>query len=700
MRSVPTGRKVIFTQPLPPSSQDEDVDDAYGLDPLLALDLADTIAAENGQGSTPNPDGRDEGTGDDEAAPPPTVLDRLDGLMPSVAVVLQMIEDEVAADLRARLADGGTAFLLLRYPADKLGWQQLARDAASAFATLAFGIDHRARNVVALSRPKEGRGVTELDALAVALQRMRIVVGLSDTAGESSDPYEPFADKVVVLSALAPKVAVGVLDRALGPLGETDRTALAAIDVAALSPAAFDLAILRSQTVAEAIKHLRLGVEAVRSAGPKRTTKSEPTLDTLPGYGAVMGWAKGLARDIRAYAAGTLGWDEVDHGALLTGPPGTGKTLLAGALARSAGCRVVLSSAATWLAEDGGSMGAVVKAIRRAFEEASNQLPTVLFVDEIDSIPARGSSAKWNDYWTPINNALLEALDGSTRREGLVVLAACNHPDRLDSALLRSGRLDRIVTIDLPSADDLQAILRYHLPGVLTDDDAERVAYVLEGTATGADVQRIAREARSRARSANRPVEAHDLLAVALPPDTRSESYLWRVAVHEAGHAIAQMVAGRMPASVSIVAFGAYGGAVRTEALADEAVLAGDVAQRMVVPLLAARAAEEVILGSVSAGAGGGPSSDLAKATGLVTAGNTMLGLGPSLLWSNAADADETEHVLQRLYGEATLLVLRHRLAVEALARVLVQERVVGRGALRRFAKRYQLDRERHPPDS
>lgn len=666
MRTVPTGRKgVAFTKALPRPDVDDESRER-SLDEVIGLVLAG-----------------DKDTQDDPLAP----ADPLDGLTPIGAAVAYLLHGQITDEMRARLTSERTCFVLVRYPGGGSGWRQTVFDAASRVVQEICGEGYR-RCVVDIPRlSKTKQGPPDLDAVTVTLLNHRVAVALADTV-EGEDPYVPYADAVITLTALTEEAVASVLTRVHGALTETDHAALAELDIAALTPAAFDLAVLRSAAPAEAIARLRASLSAAAvPPGPCRDPVVHPMLETLPGYGAVMPWARALASDIRAYADGRLSWSEVDKGALLAGPPGTGKTLLANALAGSAGCRSVMTSAATWIAEDGGSLGAVVKAIRTAFEVAASELPTILFVDEIDSIPARGSSGRWNDYWAPINNCLLEMLDGSTRREGLVVLAACNHPDKIDPALLRSGRLDRIVTIDRPSAADLSAILAYHLPDVLGDDDAERVASVLEGTATGADIQRIAREARRLARTQGRSVTATDLLTVALPPDARGEDYRWRIAVHESGHAVAHMLAGRVPVTVSIVGFGPYGGAVRTEVLADEAVLDEDMGRRWLVPLLAARAAEEVILGSVSAGAGGDASSDLARATALVTARTSLLGLGASLLWQAPLDPAEVDRALKRFYGEALMLVLRHRSAIEALARRLMHERVLTRTALRAFAR-------------
>ncbi|SFF25657.1 Peptidase family M41, partial [Aureimonas phyllosphaerae] len=461
---------------------------------------------------------------------------------------------------------------------------------------------------------------------------------------------------------------------------------LATIGLSALTPDLLDLACTKAGRieVAEAILARSLWSASRRGtpAGGNGGTVQNLALDELPGYEAVRVWAQALANDIRSFAAGTLAWQDVDPGALLTGPPGTGKTLLAAAIAKSAGARFIATSFADWQATGDGHLGSTLQGIRRAFEDARSQAPTVLFIDEIDSVPARDSSRRHDSYWRAIVNALLEELDGTGHREGLIVLAACNDAGHLDPALVRSGRLDRVVLIDLPTAQDLCEIVRHYLP-MVGEAEAMQIGHALAGRTTGADIARMAREARQLARRDRRPVTSHDVLQVAMPPDTRSPALRRRIAVHEAGHAVALLSMGLCPSIVSILPGPeGSGGQVRIGSIGSGEGLLRDV-EAAVIVALAGRAAEELILGEASAGAGGGGLSDLAQATQRLAHLEGQMGLGRSLVHQQQVDVRDIDRRLQRLYGEAQMIVLQYQKAVRRIADELVAKRILNDASLK-----------------
>jgi AAA+ superfamily predicted ATPase len=461
---------------------------------------------------------------------------------------------------------------------------------------------------------------------------------------------------------------------------------LAGIGLSALTPDLLDLACTKAGRieVAEAILARGLWSASRRGtpAGGREGTVQNVALEELPGYEAVRGWAQALADDIRSYAVGTLAWADVDPGALLTGPPGTGKTLLAAAIAKSAGARFIATSFADWQATGDGHLGSTLQGIRRAFEDARSQSPTVLFVDEIDSVPQRDSSRRHDSYWRAIVNSLLEELDGTGGREGLVVLAACNDPAQLDPALVRSGRLVRVVLIDLPTAQDLCEIVRHYLP-MVGEAEAMQIGHALAGRTTGADIARMAREARQLARRDRRPVTARDVQQVALPPDTRSPALRRRIAVHEAGHTVALLSMGLCPSVVSILPSpDGSGGQVRIGSIGSGEGLLQDV-EASVIVALAGRAAEEIILGEASAGAGGGDFSDVAQATQRLAHLGSQMGLGRSLVHQQQVDVRDIGRRLQRLYGEAQMIVLRYQKAVRGIADELVAKRILRGGAIK-----------------
>ena len=411
--------------------------------------------------------------------------------------------------------------------------------------------------------------------------------------------------------------------------------------------------------------------------GTIRAEGHGPLLSEMHGLGAAKTWGLAMIRDLRSYAAGQLSWRHVDAGCLLTGAPGTGKTSFARALAREADVHFIATSYGEWQAHREGHLGHVTQAIRKVFTEAAREAPSIVFIDEIDTLPARGTG-KWNDdWWTSITNTLLECLDGFERREGVVVIAACNDPSRLDPALVRSGRLDRHIEIPLPDIPALVGIFRTHLGHDLLDVNLRGPALAARG-GTGADVERFVRDARRQARLANRQLELADLLAAVRsgepewPADVRR-----RVAYHEAGHAIALLALGiGEPKALSI---GGTGGFAESD-LGEMRAITRSHLEKFLVVLLAGRAAEQLAFGEATAGAGGSDESDLGRATALATRLETDYGLGTFGLvcipgGSSGRDLllldslrSAVAGTIDRAYAAAQELLTSNRHALEALA--------------------------------
>jgi SpoVK/Ycf46/Vps4 family AAA+-type ATPase len=188
-------------------------------------------------------------------------------------------------------------------------------------------------------------------------------------------------------------------------------------------------------------------------------------IETLSGYGEARDWAFDLKEDLALWRAGKLGWEDTSAKLLLSGPPGTGKTTFARALCNTLQVPMIATSVATWM--EPGYLGDVLMRMNATFAEAEAAKPAILFVDEIDGINMRGSAGEWTTYWDQIVNRLLELLDGASRSDGVVVIGATNNPDRIDKALLRSGRLERHIVIPKPDTEALIGILRHHLKGDL-----------------------------------------------------------------------------------------------------------------------------------------------------------------------------------------------------------------------------------------
>lgn len=449
--------------------------------------------------------------------------------------------------------------------------------------------------------------------------------------------------------------------------GEIDDQLLRNVDYTDLS-----LAIHRDLTPQQCLERL------TDMIGKKTNVDIDgPTLEQLPGYGEAMQWGLELIEDISEYRAGRLAWSDVDHsGLLLSGPPGVGKTQFAKALAKSANVPLIATSVADWNASS--YLSGTLQAIRDVFGQAKRAAPAVLFIDEIDGISSRSTiSGEYVEYWSQIVNLLLECLAGVEDREGVVVVAATNHPDRIDPAIVRAGRLDHHIELEKPDLASLAKIFRFHLgEAVLADVDLMPIAMASRG-ATGADVEAWVRRGKAAARRARRNIEVDDLLAQiwngrhALPED-----HLGRVALHEAGHVLASLLLGA--GDVVGVSLHANGGEAELQAEFRGTMTASEV-ERHIVVALAGRAAEILVLGSASIGAGNGDSSDLARATELARKLESQYGMGvfgPAFVLGQPAD---------RLYsGGALLSAIGKRLeAAELRATSILKE---NQGILLRLA--------------
>jgi cell division protease FtsH len=317
---------------------------------------------------------------------------------------------------------------------------------------------------------------------------------------------------------------------------------------------------------------------------------------------------------------------EVPRGVLLMGAPGTGKTLLAKALAGEAGVPFYSISGSEFIEV---FVGVGAARVRNLFTAAKENAPSIVFVDELDSVGrTRGTGlGGGHDEREQTLNQILAELDGFTGRENVIVLAATNRPDVLDPALLRPGRFDRHVSLDLPDRQDRVAILKVHARKVpLAEDvDLQKVAAGTPGF-SGADIKNLVNEAAMLAARHERQQvsmadfdEAHDKLlmgtvrTLAIRPDERH-----RLAVHEAGHTLVAYFAPHADPlyKVSIIPRGrALGG---TQQLPEEErhTLPEDYLRDRLAVILGGRTAERVLLESVSSGA----DDDIRQATALARA--------------------------------------------------------------------------------
>lgn len=396
-------------------------------------------------------------------------------------------------------------------------------------------------------------------------------------------------------------------------------------------------------------------LERLASAGPDqeslathRPSREIPALEDMFGYGEAKAWGMQLAQDLEDWRNGVIDWDDVDRGIVLSGAPGVGKTIFAQAVAKQCGVKLIATSLGQW--QSRGHLGDLLKAMRADFVSARAAVPSILFVDELDSFGDRQKFKHDNaDYSIQVVNAFLEQLDGIGGREGVIVMGATNHYDRIDPAVVRAGRLERHVAIPLPDAADRLAIISQHVDFCIPGDELEKLVTPTQGM-SGADLAQAARHARRVARRGKRNLTIDDLLE-GLPAVVRlTDEHRYANAVHECGHTLVGLKLGvgtyvgtRL---VEQISFGKGASSQAGAAYFEMPIIAhrgrADYSNRIAMTM-AGLAAEELIFGETFDGAGAGPSSDLARATRLATMMETSFGMGASYRHCATTDDDALE---------------------------------------------------------
>jgi cell division protease FtsH len=391
-------------------------------------------------------------------------------------------------------------------------------------------------------------------------------------------------------------------------------------------------------------------------------------------------------------------------GVLLVGAPGTGKTLLAKAVAGEAGVPFFSMSAAEFVEM---IVGVGAARVRDLFKQARENAPAIVFIDELDAIGrARGQiSIGGSSEQEQTLNQILTEMDGFSSREGIIVLAATNQPDLLDKALLRPGRFDRRVVVNLPDKTGREAILKVHTRRVPLAPDVSLadLAAVTPGL-SGADLKNLVNEAALlAARRARNDVGQKDFLdaleKIVLGPErpillTRADKE--RIAYHEGGHTILGLVVpGADPVNrVSIVPRGQALGVTYQRPDSDRYNYPEAYLRARIVGMLGGRAAEEIVYGTKTTGA----ENDIEQATNLARRMVTRWGMSERIgmvqlaprenpylggaggyagekpfseATAEAIDA-EVVKIISESHDEARRLLSEHRKALDALAQALL----------------------------
>lgn len=601
-------------------------------------------------------------------------------LRPQDALVAAAIDAATTPAQRRLLSSGGQIAVVVIVPA--VGWivptDYYFRDLIDECCTFARNGTNRARD-------KADVGNGEIGAL---LAKGVSVVGIATSLDMLPSSLVAAADVIIELSA---------------PDSSTVRHAIRLCALGRVPPIAdsyvhgldFDdlvSAMRKGSAPAQIIERLRLASASRRNIAVRARV---PDLVGAVEYGEARTWGLELAEDLVEYRAGRLAWSEIGSSVVLFSPPGYGKTLFAQALAQACGdVPLVVSSVGELFASSEGHLGGVVKAIRKTFADAvaasgSGGGISVLLLDEIDGFPSRESlSDHGRDWWTPVLMDFILGVDAllnmgrSGQKNAVIVVAATNRIHALDPALTRPGRIERSIEIKPPGVAGVINILRHHLNGELAAADLTALAQLIEGS-TPAEIMNVVKSARRLARQAKRPLELVDIEAAALPKADVSLESLTRTALHEAGHAVAAVVlqTGRLR-GVKIRDAEASRGVTRIEFGDDYQPTRAQLDNEVTVAL-SGRAAEQVLLGRPSAGAG----SDLETATRTLAAAHASLGLGDTLVHLSKTGGSlselslnpdlraRVERDLRDAEARAIQLVEQNRQAVMAVAARLVAKR-------------------------
>ena len=397
---------------------------------------------------------------------------------------------------------------------------------------------------------------------------------------------------------------------------------------------------------------------------------------------------------------------KLPKGALLVGPPGTGKTLLAKAVAGEAKVPFFSLSGSAFVEM---YVGVGASRVRDLFKQAQQMAPCIIFIDEIDAIgKSRDTQMGGNDEREQTLNQLLAEMDGFESNKGLVLLAATNHPEILDPALLRPGRFDRRIIVERPDLKGRVEVLKVHSKDVKMDEtvDLEAIALATSG-AVGSDLANMINEAAINAvkngRNAVSQADLFEAVEVVLVGKEKKDRVMNQeerkiVSYHEVGHALVSALQkdSEPVQKITIVprTMGALGYVMQTPE-EEKFLNTKKELQAMLVGMLGGRAAEEIVFDTVTTGA----SNDIEKATSVARAMITQYGMsekfgliglesvqnryldGRPVMNCGQETASEIDHevmkMLKEAYEEAKKLLSEHRESLDKIAAFLIEKETI-----------------------
>jgi hypothetical protein len=370
------------------------------------------------------------------------------------------------------------------------GWEQLfsADTGDEDFPADGYSRGWIATGLIVREGPPDNRELkNDNDELATAIWTGRAVVGFGPDPAWLPRDLVVAADYQIAPGLLTPGVLGQLAYRQTGTKPTAEFTVA---EAAAVTPRLLRLGVRPGQTADGFLSRVRdllaadLRLQQATVAPTKRPTtpRDAPTLERLQGLDEAVAWGLTLKEDLEFYKLGLRVWADVDKGLVLSGPPGTGKTMFARALAASCDVPLFTGSYAAWLGTGSGHQGDFMRAMRKSFADAKAQAPCIMFIDEIDAFGDRARVSEYHrDWMVQIINGLLAELDGVSDREGVVVVGACNDANRLDPALVRSGRLDRHMYVGTPNSRALVMIMREHLGSLLAQENLHEASVLAMG---------------------------------------------------------------------------------------------------------------------------------------------------------------------------------------------------------------------------